>query len=80
MIGILPPSIDELETQLRERGLNDDADQRIRLQSAQAIKEQIIGASESMEITQIITTLGIPEDTIRQIEKLMEEKGFKIKE
>lgn len=80
VIGVLPPSIEELEAQLQERGLNDDADQRVRLQGAQAIKGQIIEASESMEIKQLIPTHGIPEDTIVQVDKLMEEKGFKIKE
>ncbi len=80
VIGVLPPSIEELKVQLRERGLNDDADQEIRLQGAQDVKDQIISASKSMEIKQIIPIYGVPQDTLTQIDKIMEEKGFKIKE
>lgn len=79
VIGILPPSTEELEAQLRQRGLNNDVDRKIRLQNVQEEKEQIISVSESMEIRQVVTTHGVPQDTIAQIDKLMEEKGFKIK-
>lgn len=80
VIGILPPSTDELETQLKQRDLNDDSDRKVRLQSVQTVKDQIITAAKSMEIREIVPTHGVPQDTIDQINKLMEEKGFKIKE
>lgn len=80
VIGILPPSTEELEAQINQRGLNDDPDQQVRLQNAQVEKEQIRSASESMEIKQIIPVHGVPQETTSQIDKLMEEKGFKIKE
>ena len=77
IIGILPANREELEAQLIQRGLNDDNDRRIRLDSADLIKEQIIRASESMNIAQITPTHGVPQDTISQIDKLMEERDFK---
>lgn len=79
VIGMLPVSRGELEAQLIQRGLNDDSDRRTRLDSAETEKEQIIRASESMDITQIIPIPGVPQDTISQIDRLMEVKGFKIK-
>ncbi len=77
VIGMLPLGRQELEAQLIQRGLNNDEDRRVRLEGAETEKEQIIQASALMKISQIVPVHGVPQDTISQIDKLMEEKGFK---
>ena len=79
VIGILPGSKEELERQLIERGLNHEEDRNSRLQSFEAIREQILVAAKSMDIKQIVPMHGIPKETFFQIDGLMEEKGFKLK-
>lgn len=79
IIGILPESRLELEQQLKQRGLNSDHDQQIRLQNYEIEKEKIIQASALINIAKVIPTHGIPQDTLSQIDRLMNLKGFKIK-
>ncbi len=79
VIGIIPSTTNELEHQLNLRGLNEKRDKRIRLLNTEIEKEHIMGASELMEINQVVPIPGVPQDTLSQIDRLMEEKGFKKK-
>lgn len=80
VIGMLPLNTKEIEAQLTERGLNSDSDRKARLSSVETEKENILRASETMSISQITPTHGVPEDTLTQIDTLMEQKRFKAKE
>lgn len=79
VIGMLPVSNKDLKAQLIQRSLNNDQDIQIRLQNSEIEKEQIIQASVLISITQIIPTHEVPENTISQVDRLMDLKGFKIK-
>lgn len=79
VVGMLPLTIKEIEEQLKERGLNNPEDRRIRIANSETEKEQIIHASSLMDISQIIPTHGVPQDTLSQIDKVMDAKGFEIK-
>lgn len=79
VIGMLPLTVEEIELQLKERGLNNEEDRKIRLANSETEKEQIVQASRLMNITQIVPTHGVPQETLSQIDKVMDEKEFKIK-
>lgn len=79
VIGMLPVDAGELKEQLARRGLNSDEDRKIRLQNSEIEKRQIVEASKSINIFQIVPTHGIPQNTISQIDRLMRKKGFKTK-
>jgi len=77
IIAVLPQTTEEIEAQLNQRGLNDDRDKRIRLLNSEIEKEHIVRSSAVMNINRITPTHGIPENTLSQIDELMEKKGFK---
>ncbi len=79
IIAMLPLTTEEIEIQLSQRGLNDNRDKKIRLLSSEIEKEHILHASKVMAIDQIIPTHGVPEDTLYQIDELMDKKEIKIK-
>ena len=73
IIAILPSTTEELDYQLRHRELNEERDKRIRSLSVEIEKEHIVKASSLMEINRIIPIPGIPQNTLFQINKLMQE-------
>lgn len=76
IIGIVPLKKDGLEQQLTNRGIHKAEDQRIRLLSAEIEKEHIAYCCGLIEITPVLPTDGSPEYTLRQIDRIMKQRGF----
>jgi len=77
IIGIIPLTTEEVDNQLTQRALNNDKDQRMRLLNCEIEKEHIAYCCGLIDIEPIIPTDGSPENTLRQVDRLMDKKGFK---
>ncbi|MDP3015034.1 MAG: hypothetical protein Q8N28_01325 [bacterium] len=77
IMGIVPLTIKEIDSQLNQRALNNGDDQRIRLLNCEIEKEHIAYCCGLIDITPILPTYGNLKNTLRQVDRLMEKKGFK---
>lgn len=78
IMAIIPLTTEEINQQLKQRALNSNQDQRMRLLNCEIEKEQIAYCCGSIDITLILPTNGSPENTLFQVDRLMHKKGFKI--
>lgn len=78
IIGIIPLTTEEVESQLTQRALNNGKDQRMRLLNCEIEKEHIAYCCGLIDIAPIIPTDGSPENTLRQVDRLMDKKGFEM--
>ena len=77
IIGIMPLTVEEVGNQLTQRALNNGKDQRMRLLNCEIEKEHIAYCCGLIDIAPIIPTDGSPENTLLQVDRLMDKKGFK---
>lgn len=78
IIGIVPLTAEEVENQLSQRALNNGKDQRMRLLNCEIEKEHIAYCCGSIDIVPILPTDGSPKHTLRQVDRLMDKKGFEM--
>ncbi len=76
IIGVIPLTPNETERQLEARGLNAAVDQRLRVLNCEIEKEHIAYSCGTIDVTPILPTDGSPEHTLRQVDRLMEKRGF----
>ncbi len=83
IIGIIPLTLEEIKNQLGQRDLsgpndkNNNKQQRIRLLNYEIEKEHIAYCCGLIDINIIIPTYGCPENTLIQVDRLMDKKWVK---
>lgn len=79
IIGIVPLTVEEVDGQLNQRALNNKKDQRMRLLNCEIEKEHIAHCCGLIDITPILPTEGNPKNTLLQVDRLMDKRGFETK-
>lgn len=77
ILGIIPLTSEEVGVQLKERALNNKKDLTIRLLNSEIEKEYIVYCCGLIDIIPILPTHGMPKNTLVQVDRLMDKKGFK---